>query len=176
LTNQPPRGDSFYRTLVASGLLLALFALAWGRWNIAHSRDRLFVVEEHQILARASLDRQKADSGRIEAYSATIHRALSGTADRNSPRYAFLTAETERTDKRLQTAGLEMERRKLTSEMHDRQHAQLTEQIETDTKRSDALAVLGFTLTVLGFFLWYLRRQRWMDRSLRSDSFSRDEN
>lgn len=63
-----------------------------------------------------------------------------------------------------------MDRRRLKLEMHDRHRKVLTEQIATDQKRSDAIATIGIVQAVFGFFLWYLRRQRHLDRCLSGGS------
>ena len=44
--SNPPRSDTFYRFTVAAGLLMALFALAWGHWSLGQGRERLHEVPD----------------------------------------------------------------------------------------------------------------------------------
>ena len=116
---------------------------------MGQTRERLFAIEERVLLSQAGLDRQKADSGRIEAYRQTLRRALAGAPDRNSPRFAFLTSEVERTEKRFQNASLELVRRKADTDTRSRQRNVLADQIRIDQGRSDAIAVFGLSQTGL---------------------------
>lgn len=167
--------DSFYRFAVGCGLLLGIFALAWGRWNLGSAHERLFAVDEQQILARKSVDEQRMETERISGYEASLRRSMAAEKDRSSHHYFFLSDEADRTNRRLQHAQLELNRRQDLANMRSRRATLLQRQTETDVRRSDALAVLGLTLTVTGLFLWYLRRQRPLDAALREDKHSTEE-
>jgi hypothetical protein len=149
------------------GLVLALFALVWGRWTSGPLRERLFSAEEQQVLAHLSVEEQRAEVERVEGYRGLMQRSLSAERDHNSPRFFYLTNEKERTERRLDRARRELDRRNALAGLRTEQLSRMKKQGDTDRARGDAMTVLGLSLAVVGCVLWYLRRQRHLDSPLR---------
>jgi hypothetical protein len=167
VNNVPPRSDSFYRFAVLAGLILALFALAWGRWNLGQTRERLFALRDQVIADRARGAQQRAEASRIDTYAAALPRALARDRALRSYRIPFLMGEIKRTAKRQERAHIESARLQEQVDARLGQAAELEAQRKVDVARADGVAALGLTLTVTGLLLWYIRRQRYLDASLR---------
>jgi hypothetical protein len=173
VTNPPT--DSLYKFVALTGMAITIASGTAAYTNFRDSRERTFRARENLEVLKAEIahyDSVVDDVGGREDSLWDIKKGKDWTTLSDSDK-SYVMENLKRLDdrhQRLLDARLQIDRSTAKIDVQVREIESLTAERESDRKFYGAFMAFGCLITGLGFYFWYSRLQKYLDRKARLDA------